>query len=105
MSSGNFFVAGLPEPPGLLQRPAQNELYLAVHTAQFVGGPAFQLVVDLGFDAQEEGLLLGHDPNLCVERTRIDYGLRRAIAAQDHQEIADHCGLSLLVEVHDVALG
>ena len=75
----------------------QHVLDLPVEAAQLVVCPALQGVHDLAVDAQQEGLAIRHG-RLLIDRAGVDDRLRRAIAAEHHQQVAHHRRLALIVQ-------
>jgi len=84
------------------QRGAEQVVDLGVRAAQLVGGPPRQGVVDRRVEPQQHGLAVGHRS---VQRAGVDDRLRPPVAAEDDEQVADHRGLALLVELDDPALG
>jgi hypothetical protein len=72
------------KPPGLVQRPSQQELDLSVRAAQFVARPPGQSVVHGGIKPQQYALALAHRvtvlPSL-VQRAGVDDLLSGLLAA------------------------
>lgn len=98
----------------LLQGLAQQIFDLRIGAAQFLRRHALYLGPQDGIDTQGEGfftrashcsVIVKDRKASIVKRTGIDDGLRLLVGAQDHQQIADHGRLALIIEMHDVALG
>jgi hypothetical protein len=86
-------------PASAAQGVAQDELDLRVEAAQIVVRPPLYRIQNGAVDPQEKGFPLGH--GLLVNRAGVHDRLRRLLAAQHDQEIADHLRLSLFVECDD----
>ena len=84
-----------------MEGAAQQKLDLRVEAAQFGIGPTLEGFVRRRVQPKQECFPLRHGP-LLVERARVDDGLRIAVAAQHHKQVAHHTGLSLFVEIDDV---
>jgi 2-desacetyl-2-hydroxyethyl bacteriochlorophyllide A dehydrogenase len=88
------------EPSRVGQGAAEQELDLGVGTAQLVGRPAGQRVVDGRVEPQQDVLPLTHRDRSLVERAGVDDLLGGLLAAEHHQQVGDHRGLALLVKLH-----
>ena len=95
----------LGKPTGTLEGVAQYPLDLAVHAAEVVIGPALYRGPHLGVYAQGVLLSLHLNPNLLVNRAGIHYRLSFRITTEYHKQVRNHCGATVLVHVHHMALG
>ncbi len=91
------------QPAGLAQGFVQQHFDLPVDTPEFVGRPAFQCIIGLGTDPQGECFLFAFQSLRCssVDGSGIDDRGGGTFAAQHDQEIADHGGLLLFIQLHD----
>jgi hypothetical protein len=94
------------QPTGVGQCPAQQELDLGVGAALFLAGPSGQGVVHGWIQPQQHTLAITHclaalpAPSL-VQRAGVDDRLGRLLAAQNDEQVGDHRGLALLVQLDD----
>jgi hypothetical protein len=88
------------EPSHLFERPPQGEFDLSIEAAQFIIGPTLHGLEYLRVKTEEVWFALRH--SLLVDRPRVDHRLRCLLAAQHDQQVGDHGGLPLLVELDDI---
>ena len=101
MSGGYSFRRDAPAPrPALPHRLAQQELDLPVEAAQVVLRPALDRVAEVAVDAQQERLPLRHG-SASYSVPVLTTGWAALLAAEHHEQVADHRRLALLVELHD----
>ncbi len=93
------------QPPRVGERTAEQELDLGVGAAQLVAGPLGEGVVD-GGSSRSRTLLRSVTavpwlPSL-VEGAGVDDRLGGLLAAQHHEQVGDHRGIALLIQLDDV---
>ena len=87
-------------PAGFSQRLSEQELDLAVQAAQVIVCPALNGVEHVA-GRSEAGMACDPPRRLLIDRSRVDDRLRRALAAEHHEQVADHRGLPLVVELDE----
>lgn len=90
-----------------LQPFAQQHFDLRVDAAKFGRSAAFQRLVQRRVQPQGKSLARGdivlrHDLRLLVEGACIDHRLGVALAAQDHHQVADHGGATLVIQLDHI---
>ena len=103
LSARSSSLSSLPVRFASFNARPQDELDLAVQAAQVVVCPALNGLEHVAVDPKQERLPVGHGA-LLIDRARVDDRLRRALAAEHDQQVADHRRLALVVELDDVAL-
>ena len=85
----------------------QEILNLAIHTAQLVSGPFFQLLPEIGRKPEEKRFAggAGHSGESVVQRAGIHHRRDLAFAAENDEQIAHHCGFAFFIHGHDFFCG